>query len=202
MKATLIPALLIASLAGLLQAPSGAEIVVVQWEKVYNGPSNGLDSPSAVAVDSAGNVIVTGSDAYRPGIYTAKYAAANGALLWEQRSASGHPRALAVDSADNVIVFGSSENDYYTVKYAATNGALLWEKRYNGLGNGYDHGDGKFLAFAGLEVAARRSGFAPPPFALQVNQKTGVEQLHEPAAASQAEPLVVRAASIPPSFSQ
>jgi hypothetical protein len=134
MKATLIPALLTAILAGLYPAASRAESVIVQWEKVYNGPGNSQDLPTAVAVDSAGNVIVNGgsygnlSSAY----YTAKYAAANGALLWEKRhnNSSGVHSTLAVDSADNVIVNGNDDG-YHTVKYAAANGTLLWEKRYN-----------------------------------------------------------------------
>ena len=87
MKATLVRVLLTAILAGLFPTPSRAESVIVQWEKIYNGPGNGRDEPAAVAVDSAGNVIVTGTSynansAY--GYYTAKYAAANGVLLWEK----------------------------------------------------------------------------------------------------------------------
>jgi len=98
-----------------------------------------------VAVDGSGNVVVTGNSG---GYYTAKYAASDGALLWEKRyngfSAYGEARAVAVDSSGNVVVTGPSYNriggdaDYYTAKYAATDGALLWEKRYNGQKNGGD----------------------------------------------------------------
>ena len=87
--------------------------------------------------------------------YTAKYAAADGRLLWEQRyngpaNASDVARSVAVDGGGNVIVTGYSDggnqyngsggtgHDYYTAKYAADDGALLWEQRYNSPGNGTD----------------------------------------------------------------
>ena len=111
----------------------------------------------AVAVDASGNVVVTGySDGAKVGghfqrdYYTAKYAAANGGLLWEYRyngSANGDDsaKAVALDASGNVVVTGTSvgtngfgERDYYTAAYASADGALLWEKRYNGPANGDD----------------------------------------------------------------
>ena len=96
------------------------------WERRYDGPANTEDRPWAVAVDSSGNVVVTG---YSEGAYTAKYAAADGALLWEKRY-SGYARAVAVDSSGNVVLAGSSfgidsHEDFYTAKHAAADGALL-----------------------------------------------------------------------------
>ncbi len=124
------------------------------WEKRYNGPINWDDRGHHVAVDSGGNVIITGFSRYDhgnvapdPDFYTAKYAAADGALLWEKRyngPANDTDAAynVAVDTAGNVAVTGASWNgsnqDYCTVKYAGADGALLWEKRYNGPGNGDD----------------------------------------------------------------
>lgn len=116
------------------------------WER-RSSPGGGSPGGSAVALDASGNVVVTGS-ASSGGFdyYTAKYAAADGALLWEKRyngPANGWDvaRAVAVDGSDNVVVTGSSgdgtHTDYYTAKYAAADGTLLWEKRYNGLGNSY-----------------------------------------------------------------
>src|SRR5439155_27347550 len=82
----------------------------------------------------------------------AKYAGADGALLWEQRY-HGPVRSYAlatgaaVDASGDVVVTGYSYNpnynsngtpDYYTIKYAGADGAVLWEQRYNGPGNGDD----------------------------------------------------------------
>ena len=117
---------------------------VLLWDKRYNGPSNGNDHARAVAVDGSGNVFVTGFSSGSNGesdYYTAKYAAASGALLWEKRyngpaNSADEAQAIAVDGSGNVVVTGRSYNaddpDFYTAKYAASDGALLWEKRYNG----------------------------------------------------------------------
>jgi len=104
------------------------------------------DAGVAVAVDSSGNVVATGSS--QNDFYTAKYAAADGALLWEHRysgPANFYEGAIAVvvDSSGDAVVTGhssetTSSTDFYTAKYAAANGTLLWEKRYNGPGSWND----------------------------------------------------------------
>src|SRR6185436_2179031 len=99
-----------------------------------------------MTVDGSGNVVVTGApigSGSNADYFTAKYAAANGALLWEKRyngpaNREDSSRAVAVDGSGNVVVTGSSEGDYYTAKYATADGALLWEKRYNGPANSSD----------------------------------------------------------------
>ncbi len=122
------------------------------WEQRYDGPAHRHDVPAALAVDGAGNVVVTGysagSGANTSDYYTVKYAAADGAVLWEKRyDGSGFgdaATAVALDGVGNVIVTGNSRpankhDDYYTAKYAAADGALLWERRYNGPKNDYDY---------------------------------------------------------------
>ncbi|HWN94628.1 MAG TPA: hypothetical protein VNT99_06330, partial [Methylomirabilota bacterium] len=119
------------------------------WERRYNGPANKHDFATSMAVDGIGNVIVTGTSDNGSNVdyYTAKYAAVDGALLWERRRTGPVNKdfgaaSVAVDAIGNVIVTGNSNNgtndDYYTVKYAAADGSLLWEKRYNGPADGYD----------------------------------------------------------------
>ena len=80
--------------------------------------------------------------------HTIKYAASDGAVLWEKRydgpvHHTDIARRAAVDAAGNVAVTGSSESanqtDYYTAKYAAADGTLLWEARYNGPANKDDY---------------------------------------------------------------
>jgi hypothetical protein len=122
-------------------SPHGALL----WERRYDSPGHGGDYVRAMALDADGNVAVTG---YSQGerafdFYTVKYAASDGAVLWENRyDGTGgwddHPQALAVDANANVIVtgFSTGTNVYgpYTAKYAAATGALLWEKHANFFG--------------------------------------------------------------------
>ena len=124
----------------------------ILWERRYDGPGT-TDVPSAIVVDADGNAVVTGQSSDAGNVadyYTAKYAAGNGAILWEKRyngAANGADRAydVALDAAGNVYVTGSSPNavpnaDCYTAKYAAATGNLIWEKRYDGPGGGDDMG--------------------------------------------------------------
>lgn len=144
-RARLGEALLVA-LVTFVVSP-GRAAVTEAWAQRYNGPANGNDYATAVAVDRSGNVVVTGTSLntnFYTDSYTAKYSATDGALLWERRSnsfANGGDAgyAVAVDANGNVVVAGTSydgiNSAYYTAKYAAANGALLWENRYNGSTN-------------------------------------------------------------------
>src|SRR5690349_15143850 len=97
-------------------SPIEAQGANEQWVSRYDGPvDGGTDAAYAIAVDSVGNVIVTGSSALEIGghynFYTAKYHASTGALLWEKRyngPAVGFDRgtAVALDGAGNVLVTG------------------------------------------------------------------------------------------------
>ena len=127
-----------------------AAVVNQSWVQRYHNPANTntYDFPNAIAVDAAGNVVVTGNS--NNDMYTAKYAATNGTLLWERRlhgpgSSESEGRSLALDFNGNVVVTGYSANvggipeyNYYTAKYAAADGTLLWEKFYNGPANSFD----------------------------------------------------------------
>ena len=129
------------------------------WLARYNGPANGFDLAYALALDSSGNVYVTG---WSQGSFTeADYATvkydSNGNQLWVARyngPASGDDKALAlaVDGAGNVYVTGSSAGngtgaDYTTVKYDS-DGNQLWVARYNGPANGDD--EASAIALDGL----------------------------------------------------
>jgi uncharacterized delta-60 repeat protein len=119
------------------------------WVARYDGPANMQDYASSMALDSEGNVYVTGrsrSSESNIDYATVKYDT-NGNELWVARYdpsgyASDEACAIAVDPEGNVYVTGHSWNlstnlDYATIKYDI-NGNQLWVARYDGPGNGYD----------------------------------------------------------------
>lgn len=119
------------------------------WVRLYNGPANSTDMGWAVAVDTVGNVYVTGAS-YGPTNYdivTIKYDAA-GVQLWASRydgpeHGQDEGTAIAVDASGNVYVTGHSlgnpifQDDYVTIKYNSS-GAQLWARGYNDPDNFHD----------------------------------------------------------------
>ena len=128
--------------ATVAYASAGAPL----WTNRWNGPGNGNDFASAVAVDRSGNVVVTGqseSSGRLTGNYaTIKYSGA-GVPRWTNyyngpRNGDDYASAIAVDSSGNVFVTGdssgsgtSSHDEVATVAYSSA-GVPLWTNRYNG----------------------------------------------------------------------
>jgi hypothetical protein len=99
------------------------------WVRRYNGPGNAGDDAHAIALDSYGNVYVTGESFGSGANYdylTIKYDP-NGYTLWEKRyngpaNYHDHSYAMILDGSNNVYVTGKSfgsgtDYDYSTVKY-------------------------------------------------------------------------------------
>jgi uncharacterized delta-60 repeat protein len=113
-----------------------------EWAVRFNSPDNFNDSGSAIAVDTNGNVYVTGASvvgANNSDFITIKYNS-SGTQLWAHRyDGPGHAYdeavAIAVDSAGRAYVTGTSSQsnghtDFATIKYE-TNGTPLWVARYS-----------------------------------------------------------------------
>ncbi|UOG73184.1 T9SS type A sorting domain-containing protein [Hymenobacter tibetensis] len=117
------------------------------WKATYNGPANGDEIPTALAVDAAGNVVVTGyslGNGSRYDYITVKYSP-SGQELWSARysglgQGNKYAFALAVDAAGNVFVTGEAAGidasprgsiEYLTLKYSAS-GQQVWAQRYSG----------------------------------------------------------------------
>lgn len=118
------------------------------WVALYNNPENLVDEPTDIAVDSIGNVYITGWSLYNntptppnSGFITVKYDS-SGRRVWERiyrDSIDVYSTSLAVDSFGNVYVTGyqgdpNISSSFITVKYDS-NGNILWARTYSGPDN-------------------------------------------------------------------
>ena len=122
------------------------------WEKQYNGTSSDMDLATAMSVDVANNIYLTGLTTQLYGTRldsnygTIKYDPA-GNQQWIKfydgpNNSVDIARSIFVDNNSNVYICGSSKgagsDDYATIKYSPT-GSQLWVMSYNGTGNLNDY---------------------------------------------------------------
>ncbi|WP_162056308.1 SBBP repeat-containing protein [Pontibacter pamirensis] len=123
------------------------------WVSYYDGPAFfNNDEPSAITVDNAGGVFVTGfsyNEDFTADYATVRYDAATGEQTWASRynGPDGATRdsaaAIAVDNEGGVYVTGAStgestSTDFATVRYEASTGEESWVSRYSRGGNTAD----------------------------------------------------------------
>lgn len=122
---------------------------VEQWVQRYNGPANTHDRAFSIAVDTSGNVYVTGeSDGSGTGtdFATVKYSS-GGVEQWVRRyngtgNSNDFGQRVRTDASGNAYVTGAAtgagtETDFATIKYS-TLGFEEWVRVYNGPGNLFD----------------------------------------------------------------
>jgi uncharacterized delta-60 repeat protein len=123
------------------------------WRAEYDGPGNkGEDIAQAIALDQAGNALVTGYSGHEgctsndciPDYTTLKYHATSGNTLWEARydgpgTSDDRLADMNLDVAGNVYVTGQSRSSDTTSEYATvrfnTSGDSVWAVRFDGGGN-------------------------------------------------------------------
>ena len=119
------------------------------WTRRYNGPGNGYDEATSIAVDGNGNVLVTGysfGGASQLDYVTIKYRS-DGTIDWIKQYNDSDDSidiavAVALDNNGGVYVTGygysaGSGQDIVTIKYN-TLGAEEWINRYNSGANNND----------------------------------------------------------------
>src|SRR4030095_13425054 len=113
------------------------------WVRRYNGPGNGSDEATKIALDGFGNIYVTGKStgAGSGEDYTTIKYNYLGAEQWVSfyngpGNSNDKVNSLVVDNSGNIYVTGysggsSSGTDYATIKYNPS-GVEQWVSRYNG----------------------------------------------------------------------
>ena len=72
-----------------------------------------------------------------------RYAASDGATVWERRYGSAgnvgdEPRCMVRDAAGDLLVAGGRQSDFMALKFRGSDGSLLWSTGFNGPAGSYD----------------------------------------------------------------
>src|SRR5712692_3846519 len=126
---------------------------ILQWQKIWSGSGNGSDNGWGVAVDSSGNIYVTGdTSSFGAGgldVLLLKFNSTGG-LLWQKTWGGKYTDVglrVAVDPTNNSNVyvtgqtanFGAGSMDVLLLKFSSS-GMLLWQKTWGGSYTDYGAG--------------------------------------------------------------
>lgn len=171
--------------ATIKYSPAGDEL----WIKIYEGPGDGFDQATSIAVDTSYNVYVTGRSLGVTSQYdyaTIKYNS-SGDSVWVQRyngadNSSDNPASIAIDRSGNVYVVGQSlgslsDYDFATVKYNSS-GVYQWDRIYNGPGNSVENAKSIALDSSGNVYITGSSAFPGQNYnyATVKYSSTGIQQ--------------------------
>lgn len=167
------------------------------WTNLYDGPRHDNDAATSIAVNSMGEVIVSGRSPDTTNGFdflTVKYSN-TGTALWSNRyDGPGYsadiPYGMVLDGGDNVYVTGvcggnETSYDYATVKYSSA-GTPLWTNVFNGQGNDRDEAraiavdrDGNVFvtgfstnSTSGNDIVTIAYGLSLPSLSLKINFTT------------------------------
>ena len=128
------------------------------WNPITFGGS-GADVATAVVVDTAKDIIVTGYtwNGTDYDVHTVKYSGVDGSVLWQHTfddgTANGNDMAVAVavDGSNNIYVAGTSANgtrrdDFLIIKYPSAGNTPTWQELYDDID--YPDNDNRILALA------------------------------------------------------
>ncbi len=163
---------------------SGGLLWAQTWDfKTDNGKS--LDRPAALALDSQGNIFVTGLSStigsWFPHMVILKYKP-DGEFAWYKfKGTLSAGKAVAVDAFGDVYVAGSIQgqypNDLFICKYGA-HGEARWTRTYNGPGNNDDEAEALALDGQGnVYVAGKSYGSGTSLDFVLLKYNTGGEKL-------------------------
>lgn len=111
------------------------------WEKIYDGPASGTDTPKDLKIDQNNDILITGYtiESGNFGNYVTLKYNSNGDSLWVKKfngpyNENDESYSLTLDGSNNAYVTGRSfgnfnDWDYVTIKYN-TNGIQQWILRY------------------------------------------------------------------------
>lgn len=163
----------------------------LEWAARYNGPADGNDRATAIAIDQLGNVYVTGESEGigTEGDYaTIKYDPSGNEMWIARYNGPGNSvdcsNDIAVDMYGNIYVTGgssASSSDFATIKYNAT-GSEEWVVRYDYYGWDYynETATGIVVDLAGnVYVSGYQTPFPNFYITIKYNSSGSSEWVHE-----------------------